>query len=116
MVCSSQVLKSFKNFVLKKRFTGLPGAAGSILVSRLSTSLHAAARLLHHGLPSYSNPSKFPEPSPRLTTLTLLIVTIPVEIVFLSILDILGWLNLPLLFVTFSIAFFACAVSFYLAQ
>ena len=44
--------------------------------------------------------------------LTLLIVTIPVEIIFLTILDILGWLNLPLLFVTFSIVFFACAVSF----
>ena len=43
--------------------------------------------------------------------LTLLLVTIPVEIVFLTILDILGWLNLPLLFVTFSIVFFACAVS-----
>jgi len=96
--------------VLAVVISGLPGAAGSILVSRLSTSLHAAARLLHRGLPSYSNPSKFPEPSPRLTTLTLLILTIPVEIIFLTILDILGWLNLPLLFVTFSIVFFACAV------
>ncbi|KAF8801408.1 hypothetical protein BYT27DRAFT_7114977 [Phlegmacium glaucopus] len=90
--------------------SGLPGAAGSILVSRLSTSLHAAARLLHYGLPTYSNPSKNPEPSPRLATLTLLIITIPVEIIFLSILDTLGWLNLPFLFVAFSIVFFCCAV------
>lgn len=112
MVCfPNELLKLLKFFILK-RFTGLPGAAGSILVSRLSTSLHAAARLLHHGLPSYSNSSKTPEPTPRLTTLTLLIVTIPVEIVFLTILDILGWLNLPFLFVTFSIVFFAFAVSF----
>jgi solute carrier family 41 len=116
IVISGMFLPASQTFILKKRFTGLPGAAGSILISRLSTSLHAAARLLHHGLPSYSNPSKFPEPSPRLTTLTLLIVTLPVEIIFLTILDILGWLNLPLLFVTFSIVFFACAVSSYMGQ
>ena len=48
--------------------------------------------------------------------LTLLIVTIPVEIIFLTILDTLDWLNLPLLFVSFSVVFFACAVSFYMDQ
>jgi solute carrier family 41 len=86
VVCYSQVHD--KNFTLK-HIIGLPGAAGSILFSRLSTSLHAAERLLHYGLPSHS--SKFPEPSPRLTILTLLIVTIPVEIIFLTILDIFGY-------------------------
>ena len=106
----------FKKIFVFNCFTGLPGAAGSILVSRLSTSLHAAAHLLHRGLPFYSNSSKFPDPSPVLTMLTLLIVTISVEIIFLTILDILDWRNLPLLFVSFSVVFFACAVSFYMDQ
>ena len=112
VVCSLSVSKTF----ILNRVIGLPGAAGSILISRLSTSLHAAARLLRHGLPSYSNTSKNPEPSPLLAMLTLLIITVPAETVLLSILDILGWLNLPFLFVTFSIVFFCCAVSSYRDQ
>jgi len=87
---------------------GLPGAAGSILISRLSTALHAAALSLHNSLPSLS---KHPEPSPSLTIMTLTVITLPVELVFLSILTGLGWLNLPLLFVAFSVLFFCCAVS-----
>ena len=67
---------------------------------------------MHCGLPSYSNSSKFPEPSPVLTMLTLLIVTIPVEIIFLTILDVLDWLNLPLLFVSFSVVFFRLCCEF----
>ncbi|KAF8162747.1 Mg transporter [Crassisporium funariophilum] len=90
--------------------SGLPGAAGSILVSRLSTSLHAAKLALNNALPSYSAPSKNPEPSPLLSMITLLIITIPVEIIFLSILNALGWLKLPVLFTVFSIVFFCCAV------
>jgi solute carrier family 41 len=91
--------------------SGLPGAAGSILVSRLSTSLHAAKLALERALPSFSSSSKHPEPSPLLSMITLLLITIPVEIIFLSILDVLGWLKLPILFTLFSIVFFCCAVS-----
>jgi len=91
--------------------SGLPGAAGSILVSRLSTSLHAAKLALENALPPYSASSKHREPSPLLSMITLLIITIPVEIIFLSILNALGWLKLPILFTLFSIVFFGCAVS-----
>lgn len=112
IVISGMFLTILKTFYLKC-FTGLPGAAGSILVSGLSTSLHATARLLNHGPLSCSNPSKFPKPCPRLATLTLLVVTIPVQIIFLTTLDIFGWFNLPFLFVTFSIVFFS-VVLFYM--
>ncbi|KDR81991.1 hypothetical protein GALMADRAFT_240399 [Galerina marginata CBS 339.88] len=96
--------------VLAVVISGLPGAAGSILVSRLSTSLHAAKLALERALPTYSTPSKHPEPSPLLSMITLLVITLPVEVIFLGILDGLGWLNLPFLFVVFSIGFFCCAV------
>jgi len=55
--------------------------------------------------------SKNPEPSPLLSMITLLVITLPVEVIFLTILSGLGWLNLPFLFVGFSIVFFCCAVS-----
>lgn len=97
--------------VLAVVISGLPGAAGSILVSRLSTALHAAKLAVENTLPSYSTPSKHPEPSPLLSMITLLFITLPVEIIFLTILNALGWLNLPFLFVVFSIIFFCCAVS-----
>jgi solute carrier family 41 len=42
--------------------------------------------------------------------LTLLIVTIPVEIIFLSVIEALGWLHLPFGFVALSMIFFCCAV------
>lgn len=91
--------------------SGLPGAAGSILISRLSTALHAAALSVHHALPLHSTTStKHPEPSPLLMTITLLVITLPVEVVFLCILNALGWLNLSFLFVAFTILFFGCAV------
>ncbi|KAF8955560.1 hypothetical protein BDZ97DRAFT_1673673 [Flammula alnicola] len=96
--------------VLAVVISGLPGAAGSILVSRLSTSLHAAKLALENALPSYSSQPKHPEPSALLTMATLLLITLPVEVFFLSILDGLGWLNLPFLFIVFSIVFFCCAV------
>ncbi|PPQ76906.1 hypothetical protein CVT24_008672 [Panaeolus cyanescens] len=97
--------------VLAVVISGLPGAAGSILISRLSTALHATALAAKNSLPSYSSPARKPEPSPILAMLTLLVITIPVEIIFLSILNGLGWLNLHILFVVFSIIFFCCAVS-----
>ncbi|KAK0474839.1 solute carrier family 41 member 1 [Armillaria novae-zelandiae] len=82
--------------------SGLPGSVGSIFVSRLSTALHAAA---------LSITPITPEPSPRIVMITLIIVTIPVEIIFLSILRLLGWLTLPFVFVAFSVVFFCCAVT-----
>ncbi|KIJ95121.1 hypothetical protein K443DRAFT_639567 [Laccaria amethystina LaAM-08-1] len=84
----------------------LQGAAGSIsFVSRLSTSLHAAAVAPSH--PSASaTVRKDHEPSPGLVMLTLLLITLPVEIIFLGILDGLEWLNLPILSVAFGIVFF----------
>ncbi|EGN96398.1 hypothetical protein SERLA73DRAFT_186115 [Serpula lacrymans var. lacrymans S7.3] len=92
--------------------SGLPGSVGSILVSRLSTALHAAASTRV----SSSRHSK--EPSPRLVMLTLLLVTLPIEVAFLSTLRALGWLRLPIIFALFSVVFFCCAVctSLYLAQ
>jgi solute carrier family 41 len=99
--------------VLAIVISGLPGAAGSILVSRLSTSLHTAKLALENGLPSFATKNKHPEPSPLLTMATLLAITLPVEVVFLSILDVLGWLDLPFMFIIFSIAFFFCAVCFF---
>jgi solute carrier family 41 len=86
--------------------SGLPGAVGSIFVSRLSTSLHAAA------LASGSKPLPGTrEASPRLVMITLMIVTLPVEVIFLSILRALGWLRMPFTFVAFSLLFFCCAVA-----
>lgn len=78
-------------------------------MSRLSTSLHAAAVALSRH-PSVRKDHH--EPSPRLVMLTLLLITLPVEIVFLGILDGLKWLDLPILFVAFAIVFFCCAVRF----
>ncbi|PBK64588.1 hypothetical protein ARMSODRAFT_1087986 [Armillaria solidipes] len=87
--------------------SGLPGSVGSIFVSRLSTGLHAAALSM--------TPSTFAnrpsEPSARMVMITLILVTIPVEIIFLSILRLLGWLTLPFVFVAFSVVFFCCAVT-----
>ena len=85
--------------------TGLPGAAGSIFVSRLSTSLHATAVALSH--PSApATVRKDHEPSPGLVMLALLLITLPVEIIFLGILDGLQWLKLPILFVALRLCFF----------
>ncbi|KAF7353839.1 Chromatin-remodeling complexes subunit ngg1 [Mycena venus] len=86
--------------------SGLPGAVGAIFTSRLSTSLHAAALAL---TPS-ANAGRA-EPSSRLVMLTLLCVTLPVEVIFLSVLAGLGWLRLPFVFVAFSVVFFCIAVS-----
>jgi len=99
--------------------SGLPGSVGSIFVSRLSTALHAASRALST-LPTLTNDSQSPSsyPSPRLVLITLLCVTFPVELIFLGLLRALGWLQLPIVFVLFSVLFFCIAVlaSLLLAQ
>lgn len=43
--------------------------------------------------------------------LTLLSITLPVEIIFLTVLRGIGWLKVPSLFIAFSVLFFCCAVS-----
>ncbi|PFH53569.1 hypothetical protein AMATHDRAFT_83860 [Amanita thiersii Skay4041] len=113
--------------VLAVVISGLPGAVGSIFVSRLSTSLHAttlkysqpdstldglSSRALNnsshtgeqdvHGYPS--------DISPRLVMITLLLITLPVEIIFLTLLHALGWLHPSFTFVAFSVLFFCCAI------
>ncbi|KIJ63361.1 hypothetical protein HYDPIDRAFT_113350 [Hydnomerulius pinastri MD-312] len=82
--------------------SGLPGSVGSIFVSRLSTSLHASSHPSH---------AKTNQPSPRMVMITLLLVTLPVEVIFLAILHAFGWLKLPIIFAIFAVLFFCCAVS-----
>ncbi|KAI0042837.1 hypothetical protein FA95DRAFT_1563902 [Auriscalpium vulgare] len=96
---------------------GLPGGAGSILVSRLSTALHAAASAAHHVLPSASTsavslPQKHAhhEPSIGLVMVTLFLVTIPVELVYLLILRALNWLHAPFVFSIFALVFLCIGV------
>ncbi|KAG1799363.1 Mg transporter [Suillus plorans] len=81
--------------------SGLPGSVGSIFVSRLSTALHAASAnaCLHKS-----------EPSPKLVMVTLTVITIPIEILFLCTLRAFGWLKLPIIFAILSVLFFCCAV------
>ncbi|KIY44072.1 hypothetical protein FISHEDRAFT_52057 [Fistulina hepatica ATCC 64428] len=75
--------------------SGLPGSVGAIFVSRLSTALHVHTSQA---------------PSAKLVAWTLLLITIPVEIIFLAVLRGLGWLHLPFPFVVLSVLFFCCAV------
>ncbi|RDB19190.1 Solute carrier family 41 member 1 [Hypsizygus marmoreus] len=93
--------------------SGLPGSVGSILVSRVSTSLHAAALSI-----TPMTADGRPEPSTQLVMITLLFITLPVEVIFLAVLHGLGWLRLPMLFVAFSVVFFFLAVliSLYVAR
>ncbi|KAI6046754.1 solute carrier family 41 member 1 [Pisolithus marmoratus] len=82
--------------------SGLPGSVGSISVSRLSTSLHAEKYHAH---------IRRTDPSKKLVTTTLLLITIPVEIIFLTTLQAFGWLKLSMLFATLSVFLFCCAVT-----
>ena len=96
---------------------GLPGNVGSVLVSRLSTALHATSFALSNGfeiIPSgeYTiKPPGPPSPSPRLVMVTLLCITFPIEVAFLSTLGAIGWLRVPFIFMVFSLSFFCIAVS-----
>ncbi|TFK66795.1 Mg transporter [Pluteus cervinus] len=98
--------------ILAVVISGLPGSVGSIFVSRISTSLHAAALSASGAIAPPSSPT-FTAPAPlsdKIVMLTLLIVTIPVEIIFLTTLELFGWLETPLLFVGLSLVFFCIAV------
>ncbi|KIY71251.1 solute carrier family 41 member 1 [Cylindrobasidium torrendii FP15055 ss-10] len=82
--------------------SGLPGGVGSIFISRLSTALHAATTSMrgdtHKG------------PSNKVVMTTLLLITVPVEVIFLAMLYGFGWIDLPIIFTVFSVGFFCVAV------
>jgi solute carrier family 41 len=82
--------------------TGLSGGAGSILVSRLSTALHAGT------VGTVDLPQA--QASPRLVIVTLMLITLPIEILFLTMLRAFGWLELPFLFGFLALIFFCSAV------
>ena len=92
---------------------GLPGAVGSVYVSRLSTSLHA-----HSELGSPVSPSALASARPRLVELSLFLICIPVLVIFVTFLDIAGWVSFPLAFVLLFSVFFCVAVllSLYLSR
>ncbi|ETW85141.1 Mg2+ transporter-E [Heterobasidion irregulare TC 32-1] len=98
--------------LLAVAISGLPGSVGSVLVSRLSTSLHAsvAGSLPTTSASSFARKPPRTEPSPRLVMLTLFFVTLPVEVIFLAVLRALNWLRLPFPFVAASVFFFCFAV------
>ncbi len=92
--------------------SGLPGAVGSVFVSRISTALHAAkpSSIIGPAFTPVKNASSAPSASPKLALITLFVITIPVEIVFLSALRAVGWLQLPFVFIGFSLVFFCITV------
>lgn len=85
--------------------SGMAGSVGSIFVSRLSTALHAASLLPGGGHEGSGGEGD------RVVMITLLVLTIPLEICFLLVLRAFGWLELPLLLAVFSVVFFCIAVS-----
>ena len=97
---------------------GLPGGTSAIFVSRLSTALHAAMpRIPTESSASLTEPADIEpkhderhHPSTRLTLLTLIAVSVPVEMAFLGCVTAVGWINLPFVFVALQIAFFLIAV------
>jgi solute carrier family 41 len=99
--------------LLAVAISGLPGSVGCLFISRLSTALHTVAlSAAPNGTfrPSKNNTSAA-ESSSNIVILALILVTIPIEIIFLSVLEGLGWLHPPFLFVAFSVFFFCCAVT-----
>ncbi|KAF9058546.1 Mg transporter [Rhodocollybia butyracea] len=90
--------------------SGLPGSVGSIFISRLSTALHTVA-LSATPSANFRPSKKAKEPSSNIVLISLIAITIPIEIIFLYILHILGWLHPPIVFVIVSIVFFCCAVT-----
>ncbi|CDO71876.1 hypothetical protein BN946_scf184940.g23 [Trametes cinnabarina] len=91
---------------------GLPGGVSSIFVSRLSTALHAAttkASSLVSAVQDIQHDKH--HPSPRLVMMTLIAVSLPVEIIFLTAVSLLGWIHLPLLFIVLQVLFFLVAIT-----
>ncbi|KAL1713144.1 hypothetical protein EV715DRAFT_212264 [Schizophyllum commune] len=67
------------------------------------SSQHPHLSTSHHPVP--------PSPPPLTVAITLLLITLPVELIFLAVVRGLGWLELPLLFVGCSVVFFCVAVT-----
>ncbi|KAI0657206.1 hypothetical protein C8Q70DRAFT_920207 [Cubamyces menziesii] len=91
---------------------GLPGGVSAIFVSRLSTALHAAtakASSLVSAVQDLNNDKE--HPSPRLVMITLVIVSLPVEIIFLTAVHFLGWIHLPFIFIVLQVLFFLIAIT-----
>ncbi|GJE88053.1 magnesium transporter [Phanerochaete sordida] len=108
--------------ILAILISGLPGNVGAIVVSRLSTTLHASSDVVKR-LPCVSAdvfPKALSKPSPAIRTvmLALLGVTIPIEVAFLVTLLAVGWIRVTVPFLFVSLAFFCVAVvaSLYLAR
>ncbi|KAI0628786.1 hypothetical protein C8Q77DRAFT_339917 [Trametes polyzona] len=92
--------------------TGLPGGVSAIFVSRLSTALHAATAKASSLLSSVHDLDKDKHhPSPRLVMITLIAVSVPVEIAFLTTVHLLGWIKLPFIFIVLQVLFFLIAVT-----
>uniref|UniRef100_D8PUR5 SLC41A/MgtE integral membrane domain-containing protein n=1 Tax=Schizophyllum commune (strain H4-8 / FGSC 9210) TaxID=578458 RepID=D8PUR5_SCHCM len=64
----------------------------------------------HMSTPHHARPAP-PPPPPLTVAITLLLITLPVELIFLAVVRGLGWLELPLLFVGCSVVFFCVAVT-----
>ncbi|GBE86126.1 hypothetical protein SCP_0900030 [Sparassis crispa] len=95
--------------------TGLSGGVGSVFVSRLSTALHAATSALPtvlSDLPAADEAyEKSPHPSPRLVMVTLLLISLPVDVAFLATVFAFGWLRLSVLFMVLQLVFFGLTVA-----
>ena len=84
---------------------------GSILISRISTSLHSTMSALPSASPSQNKwGGGRTNPSIGLVMGTLLVVTLPIEIGFLGVLRGVGWLEIPFLFIVFYVMFFCLTV------
>ncbi|KAI9445755.1 Mg transporter [Lactarius psammicola] len=94
--------------ILAVAFGGIPGGAGSIFVSRLSTALHAAASTI---TPLPGSGLLRHEPRPRLVMLVLFLVSIPVGIAFFFILRVSSWLATPFLFTILALFFLCTAIA-----
>ncbi|RDX52887.1 hypothetical protein OH76DRAFT_1470326 [Lentinus brumalis] len=91
---------------------GLPGGVSAIFVSRLSTALHAATAKASSGMASVSDLKEDTHhPTPRLVLMTLIVVSLPVEIIFLVCVVAFGWIHLPFLFMSIQIGFFLVAIT-----
>ncbi|KAH9162273.1 hypothetical protein EDB89DRAFT_2026491 [Lactarius sanguifluus] len=94
--------------ILGVAFGGIPGGAGSIFVSRLSTALHAAASAIAP-LPNSGHSNH--EPSSRVVMLVLFFVSIPVGVAFFFILRVSSWLATPFLFTVLALLFLCTAIA-----
>jgi len=81
---------------------------GSILISRISTSLHSVMSTLPSSLDSSDKSRR--KPSLKLVIGTLFFVTLPIEVGFLAVLSSVGWLEIPFLLIVFFILFFCVTV------